>query len=248
MVPGAGFAKYGRGDLMLMRFTGAVITWAILREDGNDARLFRFLNSQSNVRWRGNMGLVAEASHIRALEARLGVYDAELFFASEREGLDEEPQSPSVRRALRRSMTPAAFRALQQTWERNGQMGEQFVVQRERDRLIAAGRPDLAARVRHVSESDPTSPYDILSFEGTSPDQEAERYIEVKATSGVGMEFEMSEAEWLFAEDKRHQHVICRVTSVTTQAPECREVRDIVGFFLSDSSVRRASAFRVRIV
>lgn len=248
MVAGAGYARYERGDLMLMRFTGAVITWAIVRNEGTDASLFRFLADRSNVRWLGNMGLVAEAVHIRALEARLGRYDAELFFAAEMEGVEEEPQSPTVRRALRRTMSPAAFKALQRTWERNGQMGEHFVLQRERDRLTAAGRPDLASRVTHVSVTDPTSPYDILSFEGTPPDREAERYIEVKATSGAGMEFEMSEAEWLFAEDKRHQHVICRVTAVTSEAPQCRDVRDIVGFFLSDPSVRRPSAFKVRIV
>ncbi|MDP9323480.1 MAG: DUF3883 domain-containing protein [Acidobacteriota bacterium] len=248
MIAGAGYARYRRGDLMFMRFSGSVITWSLLRNEGNSANLFRFLTNTSNARWRGNMALVADAPQIRALEARLGRYDAELFFAGEMQGLEEEPQSPTVRRAIRRVMTPAAFRALQQAWERNGQMGEVFVLQRERERLTAAGRPDLAARVVHISHSDPTSPYDILSFEGASPRPEAERYIEVKATSGAGMEFEMSEAEWLFAEDMRHQHVIYRVTAVTGEAPQCREVRDIVGFFLSDASVRRAVAFKVKIV
>ncbi len=58
----------------------------------------------------------------------------------------------------------------------------------------------------------------------------------------------MSEAEWLFAEDKRHQHLIFRVTRVTGDQPECREVRDIVGVFLSDAAIRRPVAFKVRIV
>lgn len=59
MVAGAGYAKYGRGDLLFMRFAGGVITWSLLRNQGNDASLFQFLSNTSNVRWRGNMALVA---------------------------------------------------------------------------------------------------------------------------------------------------------------------------------------------
>lgn len=248
MVPGQGYAAYDRGDLMLMRITGGIITWAILRDEGRDQQLFRFLESGANVSWRGNMGLVHDPAKIRALEGLVGSYDAALFFSDEMAGLDEEPSSPVVRRALRRVMTPEEFEALQRTWEQNGKLGELFVLRRERERLIAMGRPDLAARVEHTSDLDPTSPYDIKSFDGGRPNPEAWRYLEVKATSGTGMEFEMSEAEWLFAEDKRHEHVICRVTKVTSPAPQCREVRDIVGTFLSDRSIRRPVAFKVRIV
>ena len=248
MVPGAGYARYQRGDLMLMRVVGGVITWSLIRNEGEEQSLFRFLSNPLNLTWRGNMGLAVEGPRIRTLEALVGRHDPELFFAAEMEGLDEEPKSVAVRRALRRTMTPEAFQALQRAWERNGALGERFVLRRERDRLIAAGRTDLAERVRQVSETDPTSPYDILSFEGNRPDPAAERYIEVKATSGTGMEFEMSEGEWLFAEDKRHQHVICRVRRVTSDAPECREIRDIVGFFLSDAAIRRPVAFKIKIV
>jgi hypothetical protein len=248
MVPGNGYLRYGRGDLMLMRISGDHVTWAIFKDDAADRPVYSFLNDGANVLWRRNMGLVRDRVKIRTLEALLGQYDAALFFSDEMNGLDEEPKSAVVRRALRRVMTPEQFAALQRAWERNGGLGERFVVERERARLAAAGRRDLADRVEHVSETDPTSPYDVRSFEGGGPEPDADRYIEVKSTSGSGMEFEMSEAEWIFAEDKRHEHMVYRVTRVTDETPECVEVRDIVGRFLANPSMRRPVSFKVRIV
>lgn len=246
MVPGAAYLRYQPGDLMLLRVTGDVVTWAVLRNEGEDGRLFVFLADPSNVTWRGNMGLVQDARKIAALELLLSRYDAALFFADEMEALEAEPTSAVVRRLARRAMTPEAFAALQRTWEQNGRRGELLVLQRERERLIAAGRPDLAARVEHVSEADPTSPFDILSFEGAAPEPEAKRFVEVKATSGEGMAFEMSEAEWLFAAERRQQHVLCRVTRVGGEA-ECREIRDIVGHEAAGRAARRAIVFRVTV-
>jgi hypothetical protein len=248
MVQGTGYARYRPGDLMLMRITGDVITWAVFQNAGDQARLFAFLSSTSNLTWRRNMGLVQEAQKIRALELLLTRHDAALFFADEIEALEAEPTSRVVRRLARRAMTPEAFAALQDAWERNGRLGEDFVLRRERQRLTMAGRPDLAARVVHVSMTDPTSPFDVLSFEGTMPDAEAERYLEVKATSGTGMEFEMSEAEWQFAEEKRQQHILCRVTRVTGGAPECQEIRDIVGHHGAGGAIKRPIVFSVKLL
>jgi hypothetical protein len=248
MVPGSGYAQYQPGDLMLLRLNGDHITWALLRNQGKEQALYSYLTDTGHVLWRRNMGLVRDSRSIRRLEEMLGQFDAALFFSDEMSGLDEEPKSPAVRRALRRVMTPQEFAALQRTWERNGGLGERFVVERERTRLIAAGHPDLAARVEHVSETDPTSPYDVRSFEGAAPKPDADRYIEVKATSGTGMEFEMSEAEWVFAEDKRQEHMVYRVTKVTSAAPGCVEFRDIVAYFLASPSIRRPTSFKVRIV
>jgi hypothetical protein len=60
-----------------------------------------------------------------------------------------------------------------------GLAGEEFVVNFERERLIAARQERLAAQISHVSvkEGDGAG-YDILSFE---PDSR-ERFIEVKTT------------------------------------------------------------------
>jgi Protein NO VEIN, C-terminal len=63
--------------------------------------------------------------------------------------------------------------------ERLGLLGEQVVMERERNTLMAASRGDLAQRVRLVSAESRSFGYDILSFR---PDGR-ERHIEVKATS-----------------------------------------------------------------
>lgn len=68
--------------------------------------------------------------------------------------------------------------------ERNrslGRAGERMVIEFERQRLLRAGRDDLAAKVRWVSDLDGDHlGYDIRSFE---PDGE-ERLMEVKTTNG----------------------------------------------------------------
>ena len=85
--------------------------------------------------------------------------------------------------------------------------------------------------------------YDVLSFEGTAPNPDAERFVEAKATSGEGMEFEISQAEWTFAELKRHQHLLFRITQVTSAQPGCRQIRDIVG----ESHAGRVRQYRKRV-
>jgi hypothetical protein len=63
-------------------------------------------------------------------------------------------------------------------FKRIGDRGEQIVVQFEREYLIRNGRPDLAEQVNHISKTDDTVGYDILSFEI----DETKKYIEVKST------------------------------------------------------------------
>lgn len=62
--------------------------------------------------------------------------------------------------------------------KRIGDRGEQIVVQFERKFLHQNGRPDLAEKVTHTSQTDDSAGYDILSFEidGTT------KFIEVKST------------------------------------------------------------------
>ena len=63
--------------------------------------------------------------------------------------------------------------------QRIGLLGEQFVLESECARLKAAGRLDLANRVRLISAEDTAAGFDILSFSV----EEAELHIEVKATT-----------------------------------------------------------------
>ena len=88
--------------------------------------------------------------------------------------------------------------------ERNrrlGRAGEELVLSHERSTLIAEGRPDLAERVRWVSDLDGDGAgYDIASFNVTG----TPRLIEVKTTNGWDRTpFHISRNELAVAEQKR---------------------------------------------
>jgi hypothetical protein len=65
-----------------------------------------------------------------------------------------------------------------------GDRGEALVFALEKERLIKAGKPKLANRVKHLSQEDDYAGYDILSFEEDGSD----RPIEVKATMGKNLD------------------------------------------------------------
>ncbi len=93
--------------------------------------------------------------------------------------------------------------------EENGRLGEEHVLNAERARLRRAS-PELAAKVRWISQESVTEGYDIVSFEATGK----ERFIEVKSTAGRQNTFEMSDNEWQKACELGELYVICRVINV----------------------------------
>ena len=97
---------------------------------------------------------------------------------------------------LSRGLTADEFKALQEKRRRTGEEGELFVLNHERSYLRQNGRPDLAARVRHVSLEDVGAGYDIASFELDGSD----KYIEVKSNSGASRYFELTVNELRTAE------------------------------------------------
>lgn len=68
--------------------------------------------------------------------------------------------------------------ALARQRERIGLRGERYCLESERQRLLSAGRPDLADRVELVSITGSDSGYDLLTFEVEG----AELHVEVKST------------------------------------------------------------------
>lgn len=88
-------------------------------------------------------------------------------------------------------------------------MGEERVLLHERQTLHAAGRIDLASKVRWVSEEDGDGlGYDIGSFEPSG----AERLIEVKTTNGwERTPFHISRNECAVAEERRDQWHLIRL-------------------------------------
>jgi hypothetical protein len=93
-------------------------------------------------------------------------------------------------------------------FKRIGDRGEAVVVAVERERLVRAGKPELAALVKCVSQEDDSAGYDVLSFEedGTS------RPIEVKATTGFdlarGFYITRNEVEKSKSEPNYHLYIV----------------------------------------
>lgn len=110
----------------------------------------------------------------------------------------------------KRKITPEQFLAIKRTMEENGRLGEEHVLNAERARLKRANRPDLAAKIRWISQESVAEGYDIISFETTGE----KRFIEVKSTAGRQNTFEMSDSEWQKACALRDQYYICRVINV----------------------------------
>jgi hypothetical protein len=107
-----------------------------------------------------------------------------------------------ARRSRNRGAQDAKNRAL-------GLRGERAVVEWEQRRLREGGRPDLSADVRHVAEIDGDGAgYDVASFELDG----ADRYIEVKATSGdAAMTFFASVNEVEFSKQYGGSYYLYRV-------------------------------------
>lgn len=90
-----------------------------------------------------------------------------------------------------------------------GAKGERLALEHERRLLLEAGRPDLSARVEHVSltKGDGLG-YDILSFHSDGRD----KFIEVKTTTGgCNSDFYISPNELAFSAAHRDSYQLIRI-------------------------------------
>lgn len=103
-----------------------------------------------------------------------------------------------------------------------GRAGEERIVLHERSSLAAAGRDDLAQRVRWVSDQDGDSTgYDIASFDTDG----RPRLIEVKTTNGwERTPFHISRNELSVAEDRRQEWCLVRLWNFARE-PRAFELR-----------------------
>ncbi|MBU6464357.1 MAG: DUF3883 domain-containing protein [Bradyrhizobium sp.] len=90
-----------------------------------------------------------------------------------------------------------------------GRDGEELVLWLERERLEKFERPDLARKIRWVSEEDGDGAgYDILSFDQKSK----ERFLEVKTTVGPDVTpFYITRNELSFSSERPEAFRLCRV-------------------------------------
>jgi hypothetical protein len=115
---------------------------------------------------------------------------------------DELDQMQAIARRFDVAERDARNRAL-------GRAGEERIVLHERSSLVAAGRDDLAKRVRWVSEEDGDGAgYDIASFEMDG----RPRLIEVKTTHGwERTPFHISRNELAVSEERRRDWCLVRL-------------------------------------
>jgi hypothetical protein len=90
-----------------------------------------------------------------------------------------------------------------------GRDGEELVIQFERERLKQRDRPDLAEKIRWISEEDGDGAgYDILSFD----EKGKERFLEVKTTVGSDTTpFYITRNELSFSSERPEAFRLCRV-------------------------------------
>lgn len=96
-----------------------------------------------------------------------------------------------------------------------GHDGEELVIHFERQRLEASDRPDLARKIRWVSEEDGDGAgYDILSFDVKGK----ERFLEVKTTVGSDITpFYITRNELAFSSERPEAFRLCRVFDFSTR-------------------------------
>lgn len=125
----------------------------------------------------------------------------------------EQGNTAKLRRA---KLSPEKLRDIKLRCEENGYLGEEFVLNYERNRLQELNLVSLADQVKWISQESASEGYDILSFE----EDGSERWIEVKSTSGRGKVFEMSNNEWETAVQAGNKYYIYRVTDVRSKKPQ----------------------------
>jgi hypothetical protein len=121
-----------------------------------------------------------------------------------------------------------------------GSKGEEFVVEYERRVLTRAGRGELAAQVRRISETEGDGAgYDILSFEENG----VEKYIEVKTTTrGIESPFLVTLNEVEFSGDHAAQYRLYRVFDFA-RSPRIF----VLEGSLRDACILEAVQFRARV-
>ena len=115
-----------------------------------------------------------------------------------------------------------------------GMLGELLVLRNEQQRLMNDKRPDLAAKVRHVSvlEND-TAGYDILSYQLDGQ----KLFIEVKTTRGpIDSDFFISASELNFARAHAAHYRLYRLYDYSDE-------RDTAGFFVLDGAFEQDGRF-----
>lgn len=104
---------------------------------------------------------------------------------------------------------------------KTGLLGEELVMEYEKNRLNELGREDLAEKIKWISKENDGTGYDIISFDIDEEHNIIEKYIEVKTTeSNDNNVFFISANEINVMEKLKNQYYIYRVYNLKTKHPE----------------------------
>lgn len=123
---------------------------------------------------------------------------------------------------LRSGLREADFLKLQERRREIGLEGELFVLELERNALIADNMPDLARNVRRVSEEDIGLGYDIESFNSSGQ----RKCIEVKTTTTKGNTFELTRTELQTAHRLKDTYWIYFVRDIGGEHPMITRIQN----------------------
>ncbi|MCL7747322.1 DUF3883 domain-containing protein [Halalkalibacter alkaliphilus] len=137
---------------------------------------------------------------------------------------------------------PVIFSKYRDLCEEIGAEGEVFVYFYEKERLEAAGRLDLASKIKHVSKENCAAGYDILSYS----EDGRYKYIECKATKGASTLFEISSNEWEKAKHLREQYYIYRI-NYALDSPRVTIIKDPYKLFESNEASIIPTAYKFKL-
>lgn len=125
-----------------------------------------------------------------------------------------------------------------------GDIGEAYVYQCERERLIASGRKDLADNIiQHYKDLDYCG-WDITSYD----EQGNKIFIEVKSTTGSSFfGFIMSPNEWSKANDPKiaERYKIYRVLNALSQSPEIHVIDNIKELISTNKLEAKPTGYKI---
>jgi hypothetical protein len=125
---------------------------------------------------------------------------------------------------------------------KRGLEAEEFVLELERKRL-----PEMARKIRRISDFDVSAGYDIVSFEGNGAEH-YDRFIEVKCYIGLP-HFFWSENELDVAKIKANQYILCLVDYTRIGEPGYQPTfikNPYEAVFDGDEWLVNASSYRVQ--
>lgn len=171
-------------------------------------------SSTDDARWHRNVRNILQ--YRKRTDEIVWSGDAKYMFP-----LTTDPVAATSSVPVKTGLTEEEFQLLQKRRHEIGQFGELYVVEYERNKLRRLGKSDLANKVKRMSQENVGIGYDVLSFN----DDGQEKYIEVKATSGIGSTFELTANELKTAERFRQRYWLYFVRDIGG-SPKVREILD----------------------